>query len=263
MVAAFIFTVAGIKASDSLIPQWRENENNGSRCPEGMAFIDSEERGYCIDVYESTAGADCLFREPRSQEETMANLDFEGCMPASQKDALPWTNISQNQAEIACAKAGKRLPSSREWYIASLGTPDSDSGWSPDDCQVDSNWDSQPGKSGFGSKCKSSGGAYDMIGNVWEWVSGTIADGKFNEKELPDQGFIAGVDENGIVAEISSEPEQNYFEDYFWIKKQGIRGIARGGYWENKSKAGQYAAYLVSTPSFAGQGVGFRCVKSE
>ena len=100
-----------------------------------------------------------------------------------------------------------------------------------------------------------------MVGNVWEWVEGTAYNGAYEDRILPDDGYISGVDDEAMPAVTGKEADPNYYEDYFWIKDKGTRGIARGGYWDNKSDAGQYAMYIVYEPSFVGSGVGFRCVK--
>ncbi len=64
-----------------------------------------------------------------------------------------------------------------------------------------------------------------------------------------------------MILSTGDKEDQNFNEDYLWIKKKGVRGIARGGYWANGAEAGVYAMYLVSPTSFAGDGIGFRCVK--
>jgi formylglycine-generating enzyme required for sulfatase activity len=63
------------------------------------------------------------------------------------------------------------LPTDKEWLQVALGTPDKETGWDSDDCQVENNWDIQPGLAGTGKNCVSAAGAYDMIGNVWEWTN--------------------------------------------------------------------------------------------
>ena len=230
-------------------------------CSADMTFIPSENGGFCIDKYEVTPGESCPYIEIESQIETRDNLNFNECKPVSVKGVTPWVFISQTQAMNACAKAGKRLPSEEEWYLASLGTPDPESGWMGQDCHVDSNWDTQPGLSGSGKNCQSSYGAYDMVGNVLEWVKDEIVDGKYNGEEMPDAGYISLVSSDGVIQETSGKADPNFNSDYFWIKKSAQRGMARGGYWENKEEAGIYATYLVSPSSYAGSGVGFRCVK--
>jgi len=231
-------------------------------CPEEMVFVSSEKGGFCIDKYEASADPNCPSPDPASQADTRANIDKQDCRPISKSGVLPWTYISQTQAAVACAKAGKRLPTDSEWYYAALGTPDRASDWTADDCQVAKNWPSQPGLAGSGKNCYSPNGAFDMIGNVWEWVRGEIVDGAFNGKQLPLSGYIKEVNIDGIpIATDEQIPDPNHNQDYIWIKNKETRGMARGGYWDNKEEAGQYSVYLVSPPSFVGDGVGFRCVK--
>lgn len=265
---AVILVTVGIDASDhydnfseSIVGRLWFGEDSGP-CPAEMVFVANEKGGFCIDRYEASAGDDCPYREPVNQGDSRVNLDHNKCKPVSVVNALPWRYISQSQAAVACAKSGKRLATATEWYQASLGTPDMSKSWQADDCQVDRNWSMQPGRTGDGVNCVSAFGAYDMIGNVWEWVSGEIAEGRYNSRELPADGYVVSVDSSGLPVETSPEAaDENYNEDYLWIKKSDVRGIARGGYWDNQEKAGFYSLYLVSSPSFAGTGVGFRCVK--
>jgi len=258
-VFAFIATVAGIRASDGLL---NKNKEAQGVCPTGMAYVLSSGGGFCIDVYENSLGKACPFSNPKNQAESRTDIEQESCYPVSEKGSTPWVNISQSQAALACRKAGKRLPTNEEWQAAALGTPDLLSDWSASDCQVDFNWDKQPGLTGSAKSCVSASGAFDMIGNVWEWVDETISEGKLGDRELPEQGYVLAADQDGIASETASDTgDENYYHDYLWIKKQGVRAVARGGYWDNQSKAGQYSAYMVSQPSFTGIGVGFRCVK--
>lgn len=230
-------------------------------CPDGMVFVASSEGGFCIDKYEASPGGNCPELIPDNQASTRINLADPSCTAVSKAETTPWRFISQTQAAEACAKAGKRLPTNKEWLQASLGTPDLPSGWGSDDCQVGKNWLTQPGKTGQGVNCVSAAGVYDMIGNVWEWVDGTINDGFYEGQELPGQGYVVSANTEGLASETSNTEDPNYYNDYFWIKNSGVRGMARGGYWDNQAGAGQYAMYLVSPPSFAGTGVGFRCAK--
>lgn len=255
LVTAVVVRAADRKISDKQVEDLQDG------CPTDMVFVPGGNGGFCMDKYESSASSKCPYNSPGSQDETRVNLDFSGCMPISAPGMKPWTNISQSQAVLACAKAGKRLPSNKEWFDASLGTPDKGSSWGVDDCNVSSNWPMNPGETGRGPNCISATGAYDMIGNVWEWVEGVVRDGKSGETPLPDSGFVKSVDENGLPAETQEEGDPNFYQDYFWMKKTGVRGMARGGYWRNNEEAGQYALYAEIDPGFVGVGIGFRCVK--
>lgn len=260
VIIAVVLTTLGIKASDGYFGS--EGSKNTGPCSDDMVFITSPTGGFCIDKYEASPSEKCSNSEPLSQEDTRTNLNYKECSAVSVAGKKPWRNISQNQAVMACAKSGKRLPTNKEWFQASLGTPDLDSGWQEDDCNVKKNWADNPGATGSGQNCISSAGVYDMVGNVWEWIDGTIADGKFEDAELPESGYIAGVDANSMPIKTDKDnKDANYYNDYFWIKKSGIRTIARGGYWDNGEDAGQYAIYAVPDAAFAGSGVGFRCVK--
>ncbi len=259
MVLATILSTLAIRATDRFFTASVKEASDFTGCPPDMVFVTSENGGFCIDKYENSPSPECTYSNPKSQTETRVNLDKSSCKPVSVPGAIPWRNISQNQAALACAKVGKRLPTNKEWFQAALGTPDISSGWTPEDCNVNS---SGPRPTGSATKCVSFAGVYDMIGNVWEWVGETVADGIYENRTLPEQGFVWGVDENGMVYETNfdlSNPEYNH--DFFWVRHEGVRGICRGGYWDNKSDAGIYAAYLVVPPAFSGIGVGFRCVK--
>jgi formylglycine-generating enzyme required for sulfatase activity len=261
-----ILTTLAIKALDkgNLTASLNEGfKKEGGKCPPDMVFIPSENGGFCIDKYENSPGPNCPFLNPQNQEETRKNLEDPKCYPVSKEKAIPWTNISQNQAQLACAKAGKRLPTPREWYLASLGTPDKNENWTKDDCNLNKNWDQNPGPAGSGKNCKSSFEVYDMIGNVWEWVGGSVIDGKYQERELPQQGFVWGIDdETGLPFQTKKEnPNSNYNNDYFWILKKGTRAIAKGGYFQSGSDGGIYSSSLIALPSDFSNGVGFRCAK--
>ncbi|MCK9352237.1 MAG: SUMF1/EgtB/PvdO family nonheme iron enzyme [Candidatus Paceibacterota bacterium] len=270
VTGAIFLSTLGINAADS----WKNPENSmlagalssiakPDKCSEGMVYVGTSEGGYCIDAYENSASESCAYDIPKNQPETRLNLSNTECIPVSVKGASPWRNISQSQAMQACAKAGKRLPTNEEWFFAALGTPDEPSSWGSSDCNVNKNSISEDlALTGSGGNCVSALGAYDMVGNVWEWMGDTIKSGKFGETEVPNSGYVTSADENGIPSETnatSSDP--NYNLDRFWVKKEGVMGMFRGGYWLSRSDAGIYTIQAGIPPSFVGNAIGFRCVK--
>jgi Sulfatase-modifying factor enzyme 1 len=83
---------------------------------------------------------------------------------------IPSAFITWFQAQEACANSGKRLPASAEWQVGANGTPDP----GPDNGTTDCNTVAEDGTAlltGARSSCVSARGAFDMVGNLAEWVS--------------------------------------------------------------------------------------------
>lgn len=269
IVAAIILSTLSINAIDnidypanSLVASiFSAFAGKKSPCPKDMTFVSDARAGFCIDVYENSAGPGCQYEIPRNQTETRINLEQQECKPTSEPERPPWVQVSNNQAVLACAKAGKRLPTNKEWYRAALGTPDGLTGLGKSGCNI-GNLSSGADPAGMHDKCVSVALAYDMIGNVWEWVDETISDGALQGRTLPAQGYIQGVDSDGIPTETNDSANLNYGGDYFWINASSTMGMFRGGFWGKSEELGIYAIYAASPPSFVGEAVGFRCVKS-
>lgn len=81
----------------------------------------------------------------------------------------PSAFITWFQAQQACTNAGKRLPSNAEWQAAVAGTPDPGPDNGATDCNTASAFAASP--TGSRSSCVSTRGAFDMVGNLWEWVA--------------------------------------------------------------------------------------------
>src|SRR5262249_30867660 len=73
------------------------------------------------------------------------------------------------QASPACLPAGKRLLTSREWQGAAAGTPDP--GVADDGATTCVTTGDEPADTGSRPSCASVWGAFDMVGNVDEWVA--------------------------------------------------------------------------------------------
>ena len=149
----------------------------------------------------------------------------------------PSAFITWFQAQEACANAGKRLPTNAEWQVGADGTPDP----GPDNGTTDCN--SATGSvslTGARSACVSARGAFDMVGNEYEWVADWVP----RSTECPGWGgfsndfmCLSGADTSAI----------------------GPGALLRGGDFSFGSFAGPLAVDATGAPSFSGDGIGFRC----
>ncbi|MGB7568786.1 MAG: SUMF1/EgtB/PvdO family nonheme iron enzyme [Chitinivibrionales bacterium] len=91
----------------------------------------------------------------------------------NQAGVVPQVNVSYQDAENFCEKQGKRLCTSREWQWACSGIEGYaySYGWAFDKLACNSDGRVvEP--SGNRNHCTGKFGAYDMVGNVFEWVKG-------------------------------------------------------------------------------------------
>ena len=96
-------------------------------------------------------------------------------------NTLPWNNVTYEDARNACLDAGKRLCTKDEW-IAACGTAfPYGAGYKAGTCNDSGSIAATGSKTG----CKSSVGAFDMSGNLYEWAEGGyLMGGSYNtEKE--------------------------------------------------------------------------------
>lgn len=258
-VGATALTSFGVEAVDSIrIPGAQTalgilaSKATEASCPPEMIMLKDGESVLCVDKYEVTPSRDCPLLEPKSNIDTALNISSRDCVPESKSDAWPWTFVAMPQARELCAKVGKRLPTPEEWFIAALGTPDSN------DCNIEGSL----GKTGSFGGCYSGVGAYDMVGNVWEWVEVDINKGKLLDRFLPNEGYIKDVDTTGVATITSESPEVVFNKDYFWLDSNVEAKMMRGGFYGSGSKGGVYAVHAKNEANFAGQATGFRCVKN-
>lgn len=225
-------------------------------CPEGMIQLTGDLRNVCVDTYEASPGETCSVREVSNANHTRNNLNESSCAPVSEKSVVPWTFVTTHQARELCAKAGKRLITNREWYQAALGTPDAEGG---EKCNIAS---ARPARTGEYSNCVSPSGTYDMIGNVWEWVEGSVSNGEYGGRTLPESGYVTNADSDGVVLTTDSDvPSIDFHSDYFWGSSEGEFGMLRGGFHGSHDDAGQYSLQAKTAQSFTGAAIGFRCAR--
>jgi hypothetical protein len=111
-------------------------------CPLGSNLVESS-KPFCVDVYEYPGGR-----------------------------TIPRTNVSFEEAEKLCQSRGERLCNEQEWERACRGKNGVSfpygSAFDPARCNTRS---TQIAPAGDYKECRSGSGAYDMSGNVAEWVT--------------------------------------------------------------------------------------------
>ncbi len=253
---AVVLSTLGIFAADSLqgieggIGQFASVGKNAGVCVEGMVPVTVDGRIICADMYEASPSKECPHKILINTIQTEENASSKGCYAASVPEVTPWNYVTLQQAQRMCASAGKRLPTSREWYHVALGTESNL-------CTINGNTIAHTGH----SECISSIGSYDAVGNVWEWVDEEVSGNNFNGRTLPEEGYVSSVDTQGVAVTSSAEVDGLYGEDYIWTKTDGVFGMIRGGFYGSGEDAGLYAVNTSVQTGYATQGVGFRCVK--
>lgn len=145
----------------------------------------------------------------------------------------PSRYITWFQSAAAARNSGKRLPTNQEWQVAAFGTPDG----AP--CIVSAGGAGVTGTAG----CVSDVGAFDMVGNLWEWVADWVP----FSTACPGWG--------------------GFSDDYMCLSgasttATGPGALLRGGGWFNGTTAGVFAVNGSSYgPSDSLILIGFRCVR--
>jgi hypothetical protein len=155
---------------------------------------------------------------------------------------IPSKRITWFQAQEACANSGKRLPTNAEWQVGANGTPDP----GPDNGTTDCNSDTGAvSLTGSRSSCVSARGAFDMVGNLAEWVADWVplstqcpGWGAFSD----DAMCLAGASEIGF----------------------GPGALLRGGAFSSTfggTTAGPFHVHGGFEPGGSTAFIGFRCVR--
>ena len=150
---------------------------------------------------------------------------------------IPSAHITWFQAQEACASSGKRLPTSAEWQVGADGTPDPGPDNRATDCNSASNIVTATGSR---SACISARGAFDMAGNLEEWVA------DWAPLSTVCTGWGSLSDDRMCLAGASTEAG-------------GPGALTRGGSFVDNTGAGPLAVVAGRRPGITFGFIGFRC----
>lgn len=233
-------------------------------CPSEMARVGAT----CIDRYEASLlrrnDDGSLVPHPNSARPTGGVF-----VAVSKAGVKPQGYISQLEAASACQNAGKRLCSLTEWYRSCRGDKNTlfpygptyvhgrcnvnkphllsllhgsdPNAWKYDTGFNDPELDQRDGflaETGAYKDCVSSGGVYDLVGNLHEWVADRV-DASMRDK-LPLT--------SGIRAKLSVN--------------QG-KGVFMGGFFSTLNQHGEGCEFVTMAhePGYHDYSTGFRCCK--
>jgi len=231
------------------------------KCPKDSVPVGN----LCVDTYEASvweipAGNTGLIKKIHKGTATLANLTAGGTQrglgttddypcnddgndcstiyAVSIAGVKPSANLTWFQAQQACANAGKRLLRDGEWQMAAAGTPDpGDADNGSTTCNTTG---TGPVNTGSRSNCASRWGAFDMVGNVWEWVEDWVP----LSTNCVDELFGGTGDYNCLAGASTSA---------------GPGALIRGGDFDDGTSVGVFAIYGLHQPSYAADGIGLRC----
>lgn len=196
-------------------------------CPAEMALVESGQTRVCIDRYEAAIeGVD--WSAP-------SNADPSTFVAKPAKGIEPKVNVSETEAEAACANAGKRLCTATEWVAACRGRDGNDYPYgreyragacnegrpSPVPAASTQRLDDaklaevprgvEPG--GTFPQCVTDSGIYDMHGNVHEWVSSSPKpeDPRYGQFH---GGFFVDAKNNGAGCSYKTTAHFKTYRDY-------------------------------------------------
>jgi formylglycine-generating enzyme required for sulfatase activity len=184
-------------------------------------------------------------------------------MARSRAGVVPQAYLDRNDAASACRAAGKRLCRAREWYRACAGASSRRYPYGNEEINGQCNTgkphvmqkifgnvhftfaahynsprlNQEPGflePTGAHPSCVSEDGAYDMVGNLHEWVADSVSSNL--RKEIPLE----------ISADMLGAPGN---------------GVFMGGFYSSHGEHGAGCAYATTNhkPDYHDYSIGFRC----
>jgi formylglycine-generating enzyme required for sulfatase activity len=197
---------------------------------------------YFIDTYEVTKADYLKFAQATGRRPPM---DWQNGQYPPGKERHPIEEVAWEDANAYCLWAGKRLPTEAEWEKAARGPDGLKYPWGNEFDENRANVNNQVGNTtevGHYENGRSPYGAYDMIGNVWEWTADWY----------------------------QPYPGNTYHSDKFGMQLKVLRGNSFAGlghfppriYDEVKAHYSHAGYRLFLGPNGTVNDGGFRCVKS-
>ena len=152
---------------------------------------------------------------------------------------IPAANITWFQAQEACANSGKRLPTSAEWQVGATGTPDAGADNGTTNCNSNAG---SVTLTGDRKDCQSARGAFDMVGNVDEWVAEWVP--------LSTSCATWGGLSDDLMCLFGAS-----------TSAFGPGALLRGGDFRNRTSAGPLAVVGSGGPFNSRAFIGFRCAR--
>ena len=211
-------------------------------CPSDMVSVG----GFCIDKYEASVwdSATGTTQYGVAVDDYPCTDNGQNCTniyARSVAGVVPSIRITWSQAQQACHNVGKRLPTNAEWQQAVTGTPDP----GPDNGITDCNTASAGAAVNTGSRssCVSAAGAFDMVGNLHEWVADWVP----QSTGCPNWGPFS----NDLMCLSGASTTAT-----------APGALLRGGGWNSFTAAGPfYVDGSSGGPKYQDNRTGFRCAR--
>jgi len=237
----------------------------GTTCPSDMVYIPGD-RPFCIDKYEAyNAGGSVVNNTCTDGTQAQVDANTTSAIAGSAPGQTPLVSLNWCAAKKACQNAGKHLCTNREWFQAcnykgSQWNITAEETAETMSCNTANECGGVACATGASPGCVTQQGAYDMIGNIWEWVDLVVTADPTNNLA---NNYVTGYDFSTALPTSVGATSDAYGNDYFWAYNGAgaARAALRGGHWDNGARAGCFDLYLDIAPSGTDAGVGFRCCR--